>query len=283
MIKPLDIANADTQVSKSEIPTTKVAGRNIREFVVANRIAKEADASAKEAKGQVVPLGLSDIFKRNCTKQVGEPLKSVILTDDTGASVRVTLSDRYSAADPAVVEAAFAAVRTVGGKKVDAGDFVQYVLAATFNADVFIGPDGTFSKERYTAFKTAIDQVATTLGVASPLATKTIVQPKDNFHTARWALFDVANQDIIQKALPATVSVYSKEEGTEPTESLPTVYLKDGASDSTQTSVTSAASGTAPATLNGPVASSSVKGAKAKTVEALNNEWSTQSKVKADL
>jgi hypothetical protein len=217
MIKPLNIKQAEIKTTQSDIQTFKIDGNAVLVYNRATAAAKAAEADQKAARPDVVFAGLDNIVTTN-TGKIGELSKSVVLMDETGATARVTMVEKYSAANADVVDAMFSKPDMqvkIGNKLSTADDFVQYELKASFDSSVFLNTNGNFDKERYDAFSEAIAKVAAKFNVSSPLSNKQIVQPKPDFHQRRWSLFSASQQKTIQEVLPFTVMVSPKDAGDE--------------------------------------------------------------------
>ena len=148
------VAEKET-TTKSEIPTIEVGGSIVGAYNLAVASQKKAEAEGKENRPAVEEFGVAEIFRNNVDNPTN-PITSVKLVDETGAMVRVTSQDRYSAVDPDAVERLFENLNDA-----DPNEFVQEVVKPAFDAKVFYGQDGNFRDEVFNAYQRAIQKVTT--------------------------------------------------------------------------------------------------------------------------
>lgn len=203
------VAEKET-TTKSEIPTIEVGGSIVAAYNLAVAAQKKAEAEVKENRPAVEEFGVAEIFRINVDNPTN-PITSVKLVDETGAVVRVTSQDRYSAVDPDAVERLFENLNDA-----DPNEFVQEVVKPAFDAKVFYGQDGNFRDEVFNAYQRAIQKVTTELvaagklaaGTGSPLVGKRLFMPKPTFNAQRWSNFPtVEAQTAISSVLTNTVTL----------------------------------------------------------------------------
>jgi hypothetical protein len=202
----IPVEETTASVKGAKKPQTKIAGNQVDLYVKACEALKAADAAKKETQEKVLSAGINLVLQTNLANPQN-PVTTVEVLDDTGATAQVQFKDAYGIADGEAVSAVFDGLRGPNGKKLDVNDFVHETVKATFDSKIFLDDKGEFSQARYDAFKRAIDSTAAALNVPSPLTCKKMVTAKLNFHEIRWAAVPTLEaQKMIQQILPATVA-----------------------------------------------------------------------------
>lgn len=198
-LKKINVASETSKAaSKSGVPVFNVVNPNIARYIAAHAKAKEAEAILKEVKTEIEELGLTKLYQHN-TINNGDPASSVKLAAEEG-TVMVTLQNRYSQANED------AAVSLFDNLGTDPNESVHFVTKTAFSDDVFL-KNGEFQGDVFAAFKAGVEELAKKLNIASPLTTKVVVAPKEDFHARRWTKFTAEQQGQIQAVLKATVAV----------------------------------------------------------------------------
>lgn len=187
------IEDADGSKRKAQLLT---------EFNLAKAAQKDAENRVKQFRPLVEDVVVKEWLRANVNNAGnGDVITSIKFTDANGSELRVTGMNKYSAAAVEPVEALFEDLDQ------NVNDFVQFTLEGHFDSTAFIDEAGSFDEARYKAFKTAIDKVATELGIPSPLTAVKVLKPKDEFHNVRWAKFNLAQQIKIFKAMPNQITL----------------------------------------------------------------------------
>ena len=201
--------------AKNVKPRCKIGGDVVDRYVKANDALKAAKAILLETEAPVKAAGVELVIETNLSCPTN-PVTSVEVTDETGAVAQIQFKDVYGNVDAEVVSAIFDTLQDDKHNPLDINQFVHETVVAKFDSKVFLDAKGEFVPDRYAAFKEAIDKVAATFGIASPLSSSSLVTAKENFHSVRWSIPGKAQQLAIQGVLPASVAGRKVCEGTKP-------------------------------------------------------------------
>ena len=204
----IDLPDADTKKSRSNIPSIPVEGDTVTRYNDACDQIDKAEAVINELKPVLHEAGLQAVFTHNVEHGTDPKaiLSSVNLTDDEGEVCQFSWTRKDLKNDAAQVDAEFKRLRTVDGKKADINACAGYEVVASFNAKVFM-VDGKFNRERYDAFVEAMKDVSARFNVDNPLTCGKVLKPKPDFHDRRWSQFDVEANLAIQTVLPTQVNL----------------------------------------------------------------------------
>lgn len=185
-------------IGSEEDPST-----DVKEY---NHAAAQEKAWAKimeVKKPKLTARALEAMYAHN-TEHPAEAVKTVCLSDSTGAACNVSLKDTYAKAshDPAE---AIAALRLLG--KADPNQYIAERVVVGFDTSIFYNEDGSIKRSLYLDMMNAIQAVATNYGVESPFTSKKVVSTKPDFGDKRWTDFTEEQQPMVTKSFPATVSV----------------------------------------------------------------------------
>lgn len=156
-----------------------------------------------EAKPKLEQTALDKLFSHN-TDLPDHPVKTVCLTDSTGASLNVSLKDTYENAqhNPEVVTKGLLALG-----KTDPNKFVAEKVIIGFDTAVFYDANGALRTDFYLAVMNSLQDIAAEHGVNSPFSSSKVVTVKPGFAELRWKEFTEQQQPQVSKLFPATVSL----------------------------------------------------------------------------
>jgi hypothetical protein len=201
-LKKANIGKKPTKESTPsvDIPTLPVDGAIVRVYNEAHKKFKEAEAQMASLEAELKRTGATAIFRAN-TVHMAPALKSVILKDATGSSIRVTLANQYPTLKEEAVTHLFEALGA------DVNDYVVQTVKASFDSKVFLDEDGDFRPEVYKAFDVACKKAALTVGVENPLSSSLINVLKPDFDERRYRDFTFASQAVIYETAPNKTSL----------------------------------------------------------------------------
>lgn len=191
---------AATTAKKNSHPVKLIEGDSVRRYNAAYAASKEAEGILKLLRPEVEEIGLSFLTEtnlKNPTNQVG----TIKIKDASGAEIRVTSQDKYSAVDADGVSSLFE-----NTLKRDVNNYFTETIKASFDNSFFL-KDGEFDQAAFDALKIAVETVAKTLGKANPLTSKTVVSPKPGFHEKRYVDFNAAQNVVISSLVRNTVTM----------------------------------------------------------------------------
>lgn len=210
------IAETKPVVAGSERPSFRLDGDLVSRFNKAVSDQKDAEARAGEVRTKLLEKGICHLYEHNIGHPTA-PVKTVELTDKTGAAVRLTSQAKYSAANPDAADALFDALAKCHPEiKIDINDYVQETVSASFDSKIFQDTDGRFNEKIYLAFSEAVERVTKELvtkkilpaGTVSPMKTTKKVVPLGNFDEQRYVLFDkIEEQNSIREVLQNTITL----------------------------------------------------------------------------
>lgn len=191
---------AKKAIATVETPTVKLTSSIVHIYNEARRKLKEAEEAMASVEADLKRAGASAVFKVNSSFN-SPALKSVILKDLTGSSIRVTLANQY----PALTESA--ATGLFEALDVDVNDYVVQTVKASFDSKVFLNANGDFRQDVFKTFSTACKQAALIVGVENPLTTTIVNTLKPDFDERRYADFTPEAQVLIYETAPNKTSL----------------------------------------------------------------------------
>lgn len=216
------LPDATDKASRKNIPTIEVeseAGDMIARYNAAKDAKDQAEAYMKEMAPKLQAIGVTAVFDNNC-EHAKDPKKiissvnladklpedAVPLPDEKREKLMCSWTKKDMKNDPATVEAQFCKLRTTADRLANINNYAAFEPVAEFDSEVFL-VGGKFNQERYDTIMQALDEVSQELGVPNPLSCSKVLRPKADFHTIRWAMFDLEANLKIQAVLPTQINL----------------------------------------------------------------------------
>jgi len=201
-LKRLKVKTVPASAKPGEIPEISIEGDLVRQYNKASDAAKQAEATMKELKPDVLEIGQGEVLTRSVADPI-HPTFTVKLVDETGEALRVQFTKRYGQiADVDALEQLFEEA------DVDINQHVQEKVVGVFDSKVFLDDKGEFSRKKYDAYLKAVQAVAAKFGDSCPLSTDKQITPKDTWHDKRWSVFtSVESQAELVRLMPNTTQI----------------------------------------------------------------------------
>jgi len=186
---------------KSEHPLLVIESDAISRYNGAIAAMKEAEGTVALLRPEVETVALEFLYEHN-TENKGGQVSTVKVKDATGAVIRVSSQDKYSAADADAVSGLFDGVFHK-----DVNAYFTETVKASFDSKFFLNTTGDFDQSLFDQVQTAIAAIAKKANKPNPLAAKTVVIPKPGFHTRRFVDFTIEENEQIQSTVKNTVTM----------------------------------------------------------------------------
>jgi hypothetical protein len=197
-------ATKATAAKKSDTPEITVAGTICTQYNEASKQMKDAEATMKQLRPDLLDTALDYIFTQRCA---GRDESTVKVIDANGNVSRVAHTTKYGFADAEAADAVFTAFGA------DINEFAVETTKASFDNKFFLDENGNFDQGAFEAIQNAVAAAVTTLNAgravkkSNPLTSKLIVTAKPNFDEVRFKKFSVEQNKQISEVLPNTVSI----------------------------------------------------------------------------
>lgn len=178
--------------------------RTVRKYNLAVAAVKRAQKAVKAFNEELQPKAQAELFRLNVEAKL-DKFKSIKVVDSSSAAVRVTMQDKYSVIQPAIVpqvEALFDEIH------LDINDFLMETSVPVFDTSVLLKADGTLDLPLYNAMrdaiKIAIEEIRPDTKV--PLEVSKVVTVKSDFNTKRFEKLDVEQNKKVSELITNTIT-----------------------------------------------------------------------------
>lgn len=179
--------------------------------------AKAALTRVKEIEPYLLAEGFRAVLLHNADEvnpqarinsvRFADPLSDDLVQIGNRDTAMVTVQNSYPAFDREQVEPLLGSLTTTKDLPANPDDYLDWEVVAKFDTAVFNDAKGRFDRDRYEAFVVAIQSVADSFGVESPLTCSKKRVVREEFHALRLTDFTVAQNVTIQSVLPAKMLV----------------------------------------------------------------------------
>jgi hypothetical protein len=223
LLAEIDLPEAKAKSSKKEIPVVPINGDTVRRYNAAYDAFKDADATMKELRAELITKGLTYIFEHNIAHADSPDAQiqsvrlanvdSVRLTDpenqDMSAAEVLTVTWTKKALKMAkdVVTNWFTTARNKAGSLVNLNKYTEYEIEATFNTAIFYDDKGRFSANRYNQVVDALKDVAEQLGAEHPLSCSKVLKPTEAAPSLRFQDFNLRQNLALTAVMPTQVTI----------------------------------------------------------------------------
>lgn len=196
---------ADDKGGSPVATLTLSESRAVRRYNLAVAAVKRAEKAVKLFKEEIAPKAQAELFRLNVEAKL-DKFKSIKVVDSSSAAVRVTMQDRYSVIQPAIVpqvEALFDEIH------LDINDFVMETTTPVFDTSVLLKADGTLDQPLYNAMRDAIKIAIEEIrpGTKVPLEVSKVVTVKSDFNTKRFEKLDVEQNKKVSELITCTTTL----------------------------------------------------------------------------
>lgn len=196
---------ADDKGGSPVATLTLSESRAVRRYNLAVAAVKRAEKAVKLFKEEIAPKAQAELFRLNVDAKL-DKFKSVKVVDSSSAAVRVTMQDKYSVIQPAIVpqvEALFDEIH------LDINDFLMETSVPVFDTSVLLKADGTLDQPLYNAMRDAILVAIEEIrpGTKVPLEVSKVVTVKSDFNTKRFEKLDVEQNKKVSELITCTTTL----------------------------------------------------------------------------
>jgi hypothetical protein len=226
LLAEIDLPEAKPKSSKKEIPVVPVAGDTVRRYNQAYDAFKEADATMKELRAELITQGLTYIFEHNIAhadspdaqiqsvrlanmecEPRDNPLHPLAPQAEEPEVLTVTWTKKALKMAKDVVTNWFTTARNKAGNLVNLNRYTEYEVEATFNTAIFYDAKGRFSVNRYNQVVDALKEVAEQLGAEHPLSCSKVLKPTEAAPSLRFQDFNLRQNLALTTVMPTQVTI----------------------------------------------------------------------------
>ena len=215
LLAEIDLPEAKPKSSKKEIPVLPVDGDTVRRYNAAYDAFKDADATMKELRAELITRGLTHIFEHNIAHadspdaQIQSVRLANICADDQEEPEVLTVTWTKKALKMAkdVVTNWFTTARNKAGSLVNLNKYTEYEIEAEFNTAIFYDARGKFSANRYNQVVDALKDVAEQLGAQPPLSCSKVLKPTEAAPSLRFQDFNLRQNLALTTVMPTQVTI----------------------------------------------------------------------------